>query len=134
MRLDLHMWVEPRDRLAGALGLRRADIGGREDHLPLQVRQRHFVVVDHPERADARGGEVQKHRRAEPAGADHQNARGLELGLARAADLAQHDVARITFQFFCFQHPVNLWLYTGFGQGFDALRGCFDGLRCRALK
>ena len=87
-----------------------------KDHLPLQVRQRHRVVVDHAERADAGGGEIQQHRRAEPAGADHQHARGLELGLARAADLAQHDVAGIAFQFFASSIAVNLWLYIGFGQ------------------
>ncbi len=65
------------------------------------------VVIDHAERADAGGGEIEQHRRAQAAGADHQHARGLELGLPRAADLAQHDVARIAFQFFCVEHRIN---------------------------
>ena len=101
------MRIEPRDRGARALDLAHADIGGRVDHLPLQVRQRHRVVVDHAERADAGGGEIEQHRRAQAAGADHQHARGLERGLAGAADLAQHDVARIAFEFFCVEHRIN---------------------------
>ena len=41
-----------------------------------------------------------QHRRAEPAGADHQHARALQPLLAGAADLRQHDVARIAFELF----------------------------------
>ena len=99
-----HMRIEPRDGRLRAVDLAHADVAGRKDHLPLQIRQRHAVVIDHAERADAGRGEIEQHRRAEPAGADHQHARGLELGLARAADLAQHDVARIAFEFFCIEH------------------------------
>ena len=73
---------------------------GVVDDLPLQVGQRHRVVVDDAERADAGGREILQHRRAEPAGADDQHARALQLLLARAADLRQHDVARIALEFF----------------------------------
>ena len=66
------------------------------------------VVVDHAERADAGGRQIHQHRRAEPAGADHQHARALERGLARPADLAQHDVARIAFQFLRGQHGCTV--------------------------
>ncbi len=59
MRLDRDMGIEPRDRLAGAGCFRRADVGRAEDHLALQVRQRHRVVIDDAERADARGGQIQ---------------------------------------------------------------------------
>ena len=41
-----------------------------------------------------------EHRRAEPAGADHQHTRALQPLLAGAADLRQHDVARIALQLF----------------------------------
>ena len=53
-----------------------------------------------PERADAGRREIFEHRRAEPAGADHQHPRALQPLLAGAADLRQHDVARIAFQLF----------------------------------
>ena len=82
-----------------AVHFARADIAGAEDHLPLQIRQRHRVVVDHPEPADAGGGEVEQHRGAQAAGADDQHARSLQLCLAGTTDLAQHDVARIALQF-----------------------------------
>jgi hypothetical protein len=101
------MRIEPRDHRLGAIHLAIADIIGGKDHLPLQIRQRHRVVIDHAERADAGGREIEQHRRAEAAGADHQHACGLELGLPRPADLAQHDVARIAFEFFCIEHQFN---------------------------
>ena len=79
-----------------------------ENHLPLQIRQRHIVVVDDAKRANAGRSKIEQHRRAQAAGADDQHARGLELGLARAAHLAQHDVAGITFEFLASSIVVNL--------------------------
>ena len=76
------------------------------DHLALQVRQRHLVVVDHAERADPGGAEIKQHRRAEPAGADHQHPRLLERCLTRPADLPQHDVAGVAFDFLFGQHDL----------------------------
>ena len=65
------------------------------DDLALQVGEIDRVVVDHAQSADAGGGEILQERRAEPAGADHQHARGDQPRLADAADLGQHDVARV---------------------------------------
>ncbi len=104
MRLDRHMRIEPRDRARGAFDLRRTDVVGRMDDLPLQIRQRHRIVVDHAERPDAGRRQIHQRRRAEPARADHQNARALERRLTGPADLAQHDVARVALQFFRGQH------------------------------
>ena len=84
----------------GAVGLRHADSVGAVDHLSLQVRQRDAVVVDNAERADAGGGEIFEHRRAEPARAYDQHPRTLQPLLAGAADFGQHDVAGIAFEFF----------------------------------
>ena len=99
MRLDRDMRVEPRDRGRGTVDLGQAEIRCRMDDLPLQIGQRDHVIVDHAERADARRRQIHQHRRAEPARADDQHTRALERRLAGSADLAQHDVARITFQF-----------------------------------
>ena len=104
------MRIEPADRRRGAVDLRLADLRRGVDHLALQVRQRDHVVVDHAERADARPRRVEQHRRAEPAGADHQHARAAERGLSRPADLAQHDVAGIAFKFVGIQHDVSISL------------------------
>ena len=92
------MRVERGERLARALHLRRADAVGRVDDLPLQVGEADHVVVDDADRADPGGGEIERHRRAEPAGADDQHARRLEALLAGAADLGEHDVARVALQ------------------------------------
>ena len=104
MGFDRNVRIEPRNHGLRAVDLARADIVGAEDDLPLQVRQRHDVIVDNAQRADAGGGKIEQHRRTETAGADHQHARRLQLRLSGAADLAQHDVARITFQFLGLKH------------------------------
>ncbi len=78
------------------------------DHLPLQIRQRHHVIVDDAERADTRGGEIEQHRRAEPASADDEHARAAQRGLSRPAHLAQHDVARIALEFVGSQHAATI--------------------------
>ena len=96
---EFHMRIERVDFLGGAVDLGPADIRRKVNDLALQVGQRHGVVVDHAERADAGGGEIHQHRRAEPAGADHQHRGGLQRRLAGAAHLAQHDMAGIAFEF-----------------------------------
>jgi hypothetical protein len=54
------------------------------------------IVVDDADGAHARRGQIHQQRRAEPAGADHQHFGRLDLLLALAADLAQHQVALVT--------------------------------------
>ena len=48
-----------------------------------------MVVVDDAERADAGSGEILQDRRTEPAGANDEDPRALELLLSRPADLGQ---------------------------------------------
>ena len=91
---------------AALVDFRRADIAGRMDDLPLQIGERDRVVVDHAERADAGGCQIHQHGGAKPARADDQHAGALERGLARPADLAQHDVARVALQFLGRQHRL----------------------------
>jgi len=72
--------------------------------LPLQIGERHHVVVDHAERADAGGRQIHQRGRAEPTGADHQHGGPLQRSLARPADVAQHDMPGIAFKFVRAQH------------------------------
>src|ERR1700760_3771552 len=95
MTFDSHMRIETVHGLGGAFNLRTADVAGRMDDLPLQVRQRHHIVVDDTERPDAGGREIEQCRRTETAGADRQNPGALERSLAGASDLAQHEVSGI---------------------------------------
>ena len=108
MWLDGDMRIEPVDHRRRAVDLRHAEVRRGMDHLPLQVRQRDHVVVDDAERADPGGGQVKQHRRAEAAGADHQHPRAAERGLSWPAHLAQHDVARIAFEFVGTEHGLNI--------------------------
>src|SRR5437868_5306667 len=69
------------------------------DDLALQVGQRHLIVIDDAERADAGGGEIEQHRAAQAAGADDQNLGVLQLALAGPTHFLQHDVPGIAFKF-----------------------------------
>ena len=65
------------------------------DHLTLQVGEIDHVVVDHAEGADAGRRQVQRGRRAEPAGAEEQHLRVQQLELALEPDLRQQQVAGV---------------------------------------
>ena len=92
------------DPLGRGVDLAPSDIGRGMDDLALQVGQRHGVVIDDPERADAGRGKIHQRRRAEPARTDHQYRGLLQRCLAGAANLAQHDMARIAFELAAAQH------------------------------
>ena len=66
--------------------------------LALQIGQADGIEIDDAEGADARRRQIEDHRAAQPARSDHQHARRLEARLARAAHLAQHDVAGVTLK------------------------------------
>ena len=93
--LDLDVGVERRDRLLGRIDLRDADPLARVDHLALEVRQVDLVVVDDSERSDAGGGEIQRGRRSEAAGAEQEHLRVEQLLLALGPDLGQQQMARV---------------------------------------
>ena len=76
-------------------GLRHPDPVGVVDHLALEVRLVDDVVVDDAERAHAGRGQVQRGRRAEPAGAEQQHLRVEQLELALDPDLGEQGVARV---------------------------------------
>ena len=91
------MRIERRRRTAPALvGLAGADVLGRDGSTcRCRLESADGVVVDDADRADARRRQIGDHRAAEPAGADHQHPRRLQLLLARAADALEHEVAGI---------------------------------------
>jgi hypothetical protein len=78
------------------------------DDLALQIGQRHHVVIDDAKRADAGRGKIEQHWRTEAAGADNQHPGAAERRLARPADLAQYNVARVTFKLVVAEHAVNI--------------------------
>ena len=108
MRLEMNMRIERVNHLRGAVDLAPSDIGRGVDDLALQVGQRDDVVIDHAERADTGGGQIHQDRRTEAAGADHQHGRLFQRGLPGAADLAQHDMAGVAFEFVGRQHGRSI--------------------------
>ena len=63
--------------------------------LALEVREVDDVVVDDAERAHPGGREVERGRRAEPAGAEQEHLRVEQLELALEPDLGHQQVARV---------------------------------------
>ena len=82
-------------KIRAEVGLRHADSFGVVDHLALQVGGVDHVVVDKADRADPGGGEVERGRGAEAAGAEQQHLRVQQLQLAVDADLGEQGVARV---------------------------------------
>ena len=72
-----------------------ADALGGVDHLALQVRLVHDVVIDDPDRADPGGCEVERGRRAEAAGAEQEHLGVEQLQLALDTDLREQRVTRV---------------------------------------
>src|SRR5262249_17316897 len=101
VEIDLDLGVDGAAVVAGRVQVWTAvvggagEVGGAVEHLALQVGEVHHVKIDQPEPADARGGEVQRQGRAEAAGADQQDAAGLEALLALEPDLGHDQVAAV---------------------------------------
>ena len=92
---DVDVGVEQGERLLGRVDLAIADAVDVVEDLALEVRLVDDVHVDDAERADAGGREVERGRRAEPAGAEQQHLGVEQLLLALVADLGQEQVALV---------------------------------------
>ena len=75
--------------------------------LALQIGQIDAVAIADRQRADARGGKVQRRRRTQPAGADHQYMRIEQALLAFDADFRQQDVPAVAQQLFVVHGAVS---------------------------
>ncbi len=99
VQVELHLGVDGLEPVAGRLQLGPADVGGAVQHLALQVAEIDHVEIDQADAADAGGGEVQAQRRAEAAGADEQDAGGLEPLLPVHADFGHDEVPAVAGDF-----------------------------------
>src|SRR5207249_7495134 len=91
--------IDVAELVGGGLALGTANVLHSKDDLPLEVRDVDGIEIDEAESADAGGGEVERQRRAESAGADNQHLRALEPLLPVETDLGHDDVARIAREF-----------------------------------
>ena len=99
MRNDFDVGVDLAKRLRRRLDLRPADVGGRVDDLPVEVRQVDRVVIREADLSDPRGGEVDGGRRAETPSADEKDGRILELLLAGGSKFRENDLSAVTLKF-----------------------------------
>ena len=99
MEFHIDMRVDSGNAFAGALDLERADVGRRMHHLSLQVGEADLIVVDKAERTNPGGRQIFNDRRSQPASADAQDPRGLELVLARAANVPEQDMSAVALEF-----------------------------------
>jgi hypothetical protein len=87
--------VDVQDAVAGAVQLRPAQVCRTVDDLALQVAGVHHVVIHQANTTHPRGGQVHGQRRAQPACADEQDARRLQLLLPGHADLGHDQVPAV---------------------------------------
>ena len=66
--------------------------------LALQIGQIDPVVIDDADRPDPGGGQIEEHRRAEPTGPDHQDARREQLFLPLLANFVEDQVAGVPLE------------------------------------
>lgn len=114
VRLELHLRVDGVRRPGSRCDLRLADPVSGVGDLALQVRQLDLIVIDDPDRANAGRRQIQRQRRAQPAGTDHQHPRRLQLRLAGAAYVLQQNVPRVAADFVFGEievHGAKIWRY-----------------------
>ena len=92
---DLDVRIEAADGFPGGLGFGPADIRGAVENLALEVGEVHRVEVDDAEFADARGGQIHRDGRPEPACPEAQHAGGANFLLALQPHFGQTQVPRV---------------------------------------
>src|SRR3989344_1279788 len=75
--------------------------------LPLEVRQFHAVAVHDDEMPHARGGEIHRHRRAQPPEPDNEHARIEQFLLAVDAHLREQDMTAVAQELFIIHGKSN---------------------------
>ena len=92
---DVQRGIEREELFLGRVELLAPNVFGGVDDLPLQIARVNHVEVDQAQRADAGRGQVERQRRAEPAGAHAEHPRGLQLLLALHAHFGQDEMPRV---------------------------------------
>ena len=99
VQVNLDFRVEVAQAFAGGFELRPAHVLGAEGDLPLEVRKVDDVEVHQAQPAHAGGRQIQPERRPQPARADEQHFRRLELELPLHPHLGHDEVAAVAQDF-----------------------------------
>ena len=97
--LNLDKWIERGKPFACSFELRASHVAGVVEQLALQVRCIDSVVVDEHDSADAGRRQVERRRRAQPAGTYEEDARSLEALLPFQAKLGQPHLTAVSVDF-----------------------------------
>src|SRR5689334_12738400 len=100
------MRIEVAEAIASRLCFRPADVLRPVEELAMEIGKRNLIVIDNPDRANARRREIKRRRRAEPARAETKDARRFQPFLAGPPDLREHDVTRVTPLLGCAQRRL----------------------------
>jgi hypothetical protein len=112
--VDGHVGVEAGDELGGGVDFRPADVVVAVDDLSLEVAPLDPVGVGDAETTHAGGGEILDDRRTEPAGTDHEDARGKQRSLSVRADVVHDDVPGVAVELFGIEiRAAHWWPYAG---------------------
>ena len=90
--------------LQGGVNLALTDAGRVVQNLALQVGHIDAVEIGQMQLAHSRGGQVQRHRRAQPAKPDDERTAVFERQLALDIDLLQQNLSAVAQQFQIGQH------------------------------
>ena len=100
MGLDLDVGIERLQPVSRAVDLEIAHVFRGVENLALQVGEGDDIRVHQPNHAHTGRGQIEGRRGAQAAGADDQDAGGLQPLLAGPTDLAQDQVAGVAFDLF----------------------------------
>ena len=98
-RIDLNFGIQIAQTVRGGFDFRPAHVAGAEKHLPLKIREIDNIEIYQADAADARRRKIKPERRAQPAGADAENFRLLELELPVHADFGHDQVPAVAQDF-----------------------------------
>jgi hypothetical protein len=69
-------------------------------NLPLKIGKRNLIVIDKPDRANARRRKIKQSRRPKPTRTNHQHARSRQPRLPHTTHLTKDDVPRVPLKLF----------------------------------
>ena len=94
-RHNLDKRIQRAQRLCGGLSLRITHPGVRMNHLAVQIRSIHDVIINHHNLTDSGTRQVQQSGSTQTTGAQHHHTRALERQLSLIPHFGQDQLTRI---------------------------------------
>ena len=94
-RHNLNKRIQRAQRLCGRLSLRITHSGVRMNHLAVQIRSIHDIIINHHNLTDTGTRQVQQRGCAQTTSTQHHHTRALERQLSLIAHFGQNQLTRI---------------------------------------